>query len=234
MQIILIDDVFELGKRGEVVRVADGYGRNYLLPRKLAIAATPGNLKMVEQQRIAFAKKEAKLKGEAEILASELGQLHILISRKAGETGVLFGSVTAKDVADLLEQNGIHLDRRKVILPQPIKGIGNYKVVTHPHSEVEAELLVSVLSEGDQPLARVKKQDEETDRIVAELETKLKEIEQLTGVKPAPEAPAAEATERKGKRAREAAPAPKAAGEEPAKGKRVKGKSESKREAKSK
>lgn len=181
MEVILIDDVFNLGKRGEVVRVADGYGRNYLIPKKLAIVATPGNLKIVEQQRMTFAKKEAKYKEEAQILAQELNQLHLRMSRKAGETGLLFGSVTAKDIADLLEQNGIHLDRRRIILHQPIKNIGNYRVEAYPHSEVAAELLISVLVESDEPVARVKKKDEETDRIVAELDAKIKEIEQLTG-----------------------------------------------------
>lgn len=188
MQIILIDDVLNLGKRGQVVQVANGYGRNYLIPKRLAIPATPGNLKMIEQQRVALAKKEIQYKEEAEILARELDQLHILLGRKAGDTGVLFGSVTAKDVVELLEQDGIQLDRRKIILPQPIKRIGSYKLKVHLHDEVEAELLLSVPVETDQSLTRVKKKDEESDQIVAELDAKIKEMEQLIAAQTAQEA----------------------------------------------
>lgn len=179
MEVILVDDVFDLGKRGDVVKVADGFGRNYLIPKRLAIPATPGNLKMIEQQRLAFARQEAKYKEAALLSAQELNQLHVVLSRKAGETGVLFGSVTAKDIAELLEKQGIHLDRRKMVLHQPIKGIGNYKLEIHPHSEVTAELLLSVLVEADHPLAEVRRRGEESDRIVAELEAKIQEIERL-------------------------------------------------------
>ncbi len=181
MEVILIDDVFELGKRGDIVRVANGYGRNYLIPKNLAIPATPGNRKMVDQQRLAMAKKEAKYQGEAELLAQELNQLHLIISRKSGETGTLFGSVTSKDITDLLKQSGIRLDRRKLLLGQPIKSIGNYRIEVRPHSEVTAELLISILIEGEQPISEVKKKDEESDKVVAELEAKLKEMGQLTG-----------------------------------------------------
>jgi large subunit ribosomal protein L9 len=181
MEVILIDDVFELGKRGTMVRVADGYGRNYLIPKNLAIPATPGNQKMMEQQRLAMAKKESKYQEEAELLTQELNQLHLMISRKSGETGTLFGSVTSKDIADLLKTTGIQLDRRKIILNQPIKSIGNYTIEVRPHSEVTAELLLSVLLEGDKPVGKIKKKDEETDEIVAELEAKLKEMKQSMG-----------------------------------------------------
>lgn len=190
MELILIDDVFELGKRGDLVRVADGYGRNYLIPKKLAIPASSGNLKMVEQQRIALAKKEAKYKEEAELLSQELNQLHVIVSRKSGDTGTLFGSVTSKDIAELLERGGIHLDRRKIVLAQPLKVIGNYRVEIRPHSDVPAELLVSVLAEGDEPVVRIKKKDDESEQIVSQIEAKLKEVEQLTGT-----AAAAESTE---------------------------------------
>ena len=181
MKLILVDDVFELGRRGQVVRVADGYGRNYLIPRKLAVLATPGNLKMVEQQRLATAKKEAKYKEDADLLAKELEQLHVVVSRKSGETGTLFGSVTSKDVAELLQQEGIEMDRRKIMLGQPIKGIGNYQIELRLHSEVAVQLLVSVVAEGDKAVAKVKKKDEESDQIVAGLESKTEEIEQLMG-----------------------------------------------------
>ncbi len=181
MEIILIDDVFELGKRGDVVRVANGYGRNYLIPKKLAVPATPGNRKMVDQQRLAMAKKEAKYQGEAELLAQELNQLHLIISRKSGDTGTLFGSVTSKDITDLLQHTGIRLDRRKLLLSQPIKSIGNYRIEVRPHSEVRAELLISIPIEGEKPISEVKKKDEESDKVVAELEANIKEMKPLTG-----------------------------------------------------
>jgi len=187
MEVILIDDVFELGKRGTVVRVADGYGRNYLIPKKLAIPSTPGNKKMIEQQRLVMAKKEAKYQEEAELLTQELTQLHLMISRKSGETGTLFGSVTSKDIADLLKTTGVQMDRRKIVLHQPIKNIGNYKIEVRPHSEVTAELLLSVLLEGDEPVNTIKKKDEQSDAIVAELEAKLKEMKQSAGGDTAPQ-----------------------------------------------
>ncbi len=186
MEIILIDDVFELGRRGQIVRVADGYGRNYLIPKRLAIPATPGNRKMIEQQRLSMAKKEAKYTEEAELLAQELNQMHVLISRKSGDAGTLFGSVTSKDVADLLEGSKIRIDRRKILLQQPIKSIGNYRIEVRLHSEVAAELLLSVLFEGDEPVARIKKKDEESDRIVAELEARMKEMSRLAGTEETP------------------------------------------------
>jgi len=178
MEVILIDDVFELGKRGTVVRVADGYGRNYLIPKSLAIPATPGNRKMIEQQRLAMAKKESKYQEEAELLTQELNQLHLMLSRKSGETGTLFGSVTSKDIAALLKTTGIQMDRRKIVLNQPIKSIGNYRIEIRPHSEVTAELLLSIVAEGDEPVSKIKKKDEESDAIVAELEARLKEMKQ--------------------------------------------------------
>ena len=181
MEVILVDDVFELGRRGEVVKVTAGYGRNYLIPKRLAVPATAGNLKMVEQQRVALAKREAKDRGEAEILAAELGQLHIVVSRKAGDTGVLFGSVTSKDLADILGSSGVNLDRRKILLHQPIKAIGNFTVEVRPHSDVDVNLLVSVLPEADEEVARTIPRGEDSDRIVEEIKAKVAEIERLTG-----------------------------------------------------
>jgi large subunit ribosomal protein L9 len=187
MEVILTEDVIDVGKRGEIVKVADGYGRNYLVPRRLAVLVTPGNLRMMEQKRLALAKKEAKFKEEAQVLANELNQLHVVVSRKAGDTGALFGSVTSKDIVDLLEGQGIHLDRRRFVLDQPIKAIGNFKVEVRPHAEVQATLDVSVLAEGDEPVARVKRKDGESDRIMAELEAKLREIAELAAArKPEP------------------------------------------------
>src|SRR5690606_12667510 len=166
---------------GEVVKVSPGFGRNYLIPRRLAIPATAGNLKMIEQQRVAMAKKEVKYKEEAELLAQELGRKHIVISRKAGDTGVLFGSVTSKDIGDVLEANGIHLDRRRILLSQPIKNIGTYRIPSRPHAEVDVELLLSVVPEGDEPVARLLERGEESDKILHDLEEKVRESEQLAG-----------------------------------------------------
>ena len=181
MQVILIDDVYELGRRGEVVTVADGFGRNFLIPRQLAVPATRGNLKRIEEQRVALAKQEARHIEEAEILASELRLMHVLISRKAGETGVLFGSVTSKDVAEALENRGVNLDRRKILLQQPIKMIGNYTVETRPHNDVEAELLVSVMPEGDEPVSKAIQRGEESDKIAEDLEAKVAETQKRSG-----------------------------------------------------
>lgn len=181
MEVILIDDVYELGRRGDIVKVAPGYGRNYLIPRHLAVPATAGNLRMVQDQRVALAKKEAKDRAAAEILASALNQVHILISRKCGETGVLFGSVTAKDLSDALEASGTNLDRRKILLHQPIKSIGTFTVEVRPHNDVPAEILVSVSPETDKEVVRTLKRGEESDKIVAELAARVAEIARLTG-----------------------------------------------------
>ncbi len=109
---------------------------------------------------------------EAEILAQELALRHVLISRKSGDAGVLFGSVTAKDISAILAENGINLDRRKLILRTPIKSIGNYEIEVRPHSDVEAKFMVSVLSETDAPVAKVIPRGEESDKIIKELEAK--------------------------------------------------------------
>jgi len=187
MKVILIDDVYGLGRRGELANVADGYGRNYLIPKKLAVVATPGNLNMVEEQRVSLAKKESKYVEEAELLAQELGQVHIIISRKAGDTGVLFGSVTSKDLEEVLSANGINLDRRKILLKQPIKNIGNYRVEARPHNDVETTLLISVTQEGDEPVARTMPRGEGSDAVVQEVEARVAEIEALSSAASAEE-----------------------------------------------
>ncbi len=179
MQLVLINDVLHLGRRGDVVTVASGYGRNYLIPKGLAVAATSTNLKMVEQQRAALARKESKVKEDAEIVAQELQGLHLVVSRKAGETGALFGSVTAKDLADLLEEKGFNLDRRRIDLEHPLKSIGNFPVDAHPHPEVKLEFLVSVVLEEDEPFANILKQGiDESAGIVSGVESLLKKAEE--------------------------------------------------------
>ena len=174
MQLVLIDDVLHLGRRGDVVSVAAGYGRNYLIPQGLAVAATSANLKMVEQQRAALARKETRVKGDAEILARELDKLHLVLSRKAGETGALFGSVTAKDLADLLAEKGFNVDRQKIDLEHPLKTIGNFPVEAHPHPDVKLEFLVSVVLEEEEPFTRILNQEtDESAEIVSGVENLL-------------------------------------------------------------
>jgi large subunit ribosomal protein L9 len=147
MEVILREDVEKLGNRGEVVKVAPGYARNFLLPKKLAVAATEANRKIVEQERQSHLRKEAKLKSEAEDLSKLLGGVTVTIAQKAGENDQLFGSVTAKDVADALAQKNFTIDRRKVQLDEPIKQLGEYKVPVRLHKDVTAEIGVIVVKE---------------------------------------------------------------------------------------
>ena len=128
MEVILLENVEKLGSRGQVVKVAGGYGRNYLLPKKLAIAATPQNRKLIEQQRVRFLKLEAKEKGDAEDLATLLQGVSVSLTRKSGEKGTLFGSVTAMDVAERLAAQGYNIDKRKIALASPLKVLGEYDV----------------------------------------------------------------------------------------------------------
>jgi large subunit ribosomal protein L9 len=148
MEVILREDVEKLGNRGEVVKVAAGYARNFLLPRRLAVAATDANRKIVEQERQAHLRKEAKLKSEAVDLGQLLGGVSVTIAQKAGENDQLFGSVTAKDVADALAAKNFTIDRRKVQLDEPIKQLGEYKVPLRLHRDVVIEITVTVVREG--------------------------------------------------------------------------------------
>jgi len=148
MDIILREDVDKLGARGQVVKVAAGYARNFLLPRRLAVAATDSNKKIVEQERQAHLRKEVILKSEAEDLAKLLGAITITIARKAGENGQLFGSVTAGDIADALEAQKFSIDRRKIQLDEAIRALGDYKVAIRLQREVTAEVAVSVVAEA--------------------------------------------------------------------------------------
>ncbi|SRR5581483_5657181 len=147
MEVILREDIERLGNRGEVVKVASGYARNYLLPKRLAVPATDANRKIVEQERQAHLRREAKLKVEAEDLAKLLGGVTVTIAQKAGENDQLFGSVTAKDIADALEKQNFNLDRRRVQLTEPIKQLGEYKVPVRLHRDVTTEIAVRVVKE---------------------------------------------------------------------------------------
>ena len=148
MEVILREHVDNLGKRGEIVKVADGYARNYLLPRKLALPATEGNRKHVERERKIMETREAEERGSAEAIASRLGLIDISIARRVGDTEQLYGSVTAADIADFLKAKGFEIDRRKLILAEPIKTLGEYDVPLKLHRDVTAPLKVKVVKEG--------------------------------------------------------------------------------------
>lgn len=149
MDVILREDIDNLGIRGEMVKVAAGYARNYLLPKKLAVAATESNKKIVEQERQAHLRKEAKLASEATDLSKLMTGTVLTISAKAGENDQLFGSVTAKDVAEALEAKGFTIDRRKIQLDEPIRSLGEHKVMVRLHREVSTEVTVNVVRAGE-------------------------------------------------------------------------------------
>ena len=148
MEVILRDHVDNVGKRGEVVKVADGYARNYLLPRKLALRATPGNLKQIERERVKLDANEAEEKGAAEAIAARMAGVEAVISRRVGETGALYGSVTTADIAEALAKQGFETDRRKIGLREPIKKLGEYIVPVKLHRDVVVQLPVKVVAEG--------------------------------------------------------------------------------------
>jgi large subunit ribosomal protein L9 len=149
MEVILREDVEKLGTRGQLVKVASGYARNFLLPKRLAVAATESNKKIVEQERQAHLRREAKVVGEAGDLAKLMGTVVVTISQKAGENGQLFGSVTSKDIADALEAQGYTIERRKIALEEPIKSLGEFKVPLRLHREVTVEIAVNVVKEEE-------------------------------------------------------------------------------------
>jgi large subunit ribosomal protein L9 len=149
MNVILKQDVEKLGKTGDVVKVAPGYGRNYLIPRKLAIEATPGNIKIVEIEKVTQARRDHREKESATILARDIVKLTVTIKRKAGEGGSLYGSVTAIDIADFLVTHKIDIDKRKIQLEEPIKTVGEYQVPIRLHREVTIPIKVVVEAESE-------------------------------------------------------------------------------------
>jgi large subunit ribosomal protein L9 len=148
MEVILKEDVANLGHRGDVVKVADGYGRNFLLPRKLALQATANNKAVIEQMKAAAIRRSATEKAQAEALAAQLAPLTLSFTRKSGENGHLFGSVTSADIAHELELKGFDVDRRKIQLVEPIKAVGETAVAIKLYREVTAHVTVSVVAEG--------------------------------------------------------------------------------------
>jgi len=147
MEVILRDHVEHLGNRGDIVKVADGYARNYLLPRKLALLATEGNKKRVERERKLFEAAEAEQRSAAEAIASRLTAIEVAIARRVGENDTLYGSVTNADIADTLKEKGFDIDRRKILLPDPLKALGEVTVPVKLHRDVTAQLRVQVVRE---------------------------------------------------------------------------------------
>ena len=148
MEVILKEDVPKLGNRGEVVKVAEGYGRNFLLPKKLAIEANAANKAVIEQMKAAAVRHQAKEKGDAEALSKQFDGLEVSFTRKAGESDQLFGSVTAGDIAEALEKKSFHIDRRKIQLHEPLKTIGEFTIPVKLHKDVTTHLKVVVEKEA--------------------------------------------------------------------------------------
>lgn len=149
MEVILLENVDNLGSRGQIVKVANGYGRNFLLPRKMAVAATPQNRKWVDQQRTRFLKLEAKERAESEELGKLVEGVEVVARRRAGEKGQLFGSVTAMDIEESLAAQGFKIDRRKIHLSSPLKVLGEYDVPIRLHKDVTVKVKVKVEAEGE-------------------------------------------------------------------------------------
>ena len=147
MEVILRDHVDNLGRRGDVVKVADGYARNYLLPRKIALKVTEANRRQIERERKIFEAKEAEERQQAEALAERLSQVEIEIARRVGENNTLYGSVTSADIAHALEAKGFQVDKRKITLAEPLKALGEATVPLKIHRDVSADLKVKVVPE---------------------------------------------------------------------------------------
>ena len=148
MEVILKEDVAKLGSRGDVVKVAEGYGRNYLLPQKLAIQASAGNKAVIEQMKAASVRRSAKEKTQAEELAKQFDGLSVSFQRKSGENDQLFGSVTSGDVADALEKKGFNVDRRKIQIHEPLRTLGEFTIPIKLQKEVTAHLKVVIEKEA--------------------------------------------------------------------------------------
>jgi large subunit ribosomal protein L9 len=148
MEVILKEDVAKLGSRGDVVKVAEGYGRNYLLPRKLAIEANAANKTVIEQMKAAALRRSAKEKSQAEELSKQFDGVFVSFQRRSGEHDQLFGSVTSSDIADALEKKGLNVDRRKIQLHEPLKSLGEFAVPIKLHKDVTTHLKVMIEKEA--------------------------------------------------------------------------------------
>ncbi len=149
MKVVLRQDVENLGERGQVVNVAAGYARNYLLPKKLALPATPGNLRTLELHKKVWAARETREVGDARALAERLAGVHLQVKKKSGEHDTLYGSVTTSEIADLLARSGFDVDRRKIHLDEPIKTLGTHTVHVKVHRQVTAPVTLQVVAESE-------------------------------------------------------------------------------------
>ncbi len=149
MKVVLSQDVDNLGDRGQIVNVAAGYARNFLIPKGLALEATPGNLRSVELRKKVWAVREAREADDARALAQRIAAVTIVVAKKVGENQTLYGSVTTSEIAELLEKQGIRVDRRKIHMVEPIKTVGDFKVPVRIHRQVVAEVGVQVVPEAD-------------------------------------------------------------------------------------
>ncbi len=148
MEVILREHVDNLGRRGEIVKVADGYARNYLLPRKLALIASEGNKNQIERERSKFDAAEAEEQKVAQAVADRIASVEVEVTRKVGETEALYGSVTSADIVDALNAKGFEVDKRKLVLHEPIKKLGEYTVPVKLHRDVTVQLKVRVSAES--------------------------------------------------------------------------------------
>lgn len=149
MKVILREDVHNLGERGEIVNVAAGYARNFLLPKKLAMEATPGNIRTLELQKSVWEARELKEVDEAREFGNRLAAVELSVAKKAGESDTLYGSVTTTEIAELLASKGFEIDRRKIQLDEPIKSLGEFNVPVKLHRQVTAEVKLKVVAEGE-------------------------------------------------------------------------------------
>ena len=147
MEVILREHVDNLGRRGDVVKVAEGYARNYLLPRKLALAVTEANKRQIERERKVAEARDAEERGQAEALAQRIAALEIEIARRVGENDTLYGSVTSADIAHALEAKGFEIEKRRIQLPEPLKALGESTVPVKIHRDVTAQVRVKVVAE---------------------------------------------------------------------------------------
>ena len=147
MQVILREDIDTLGKIGDVVKVADGYGRNYLVPMKKAIEATPKNVHAMDHAKKMVSDRIRKMKKEATVEADKIKAISVTIKVKTGEEGKLFGAVTSKDIAEAVQAQGVEIDKRKIVLDEPIKRVGDYTVTVKLHTDITADIKVSVVAE---------------------------------------------------------------------------------------
>jgi len=151
VKVVLSEHVDHLGDRGEIVTVAAGYARNYLIPKRLALKATPGNMRMLEQERRVWKVREARAVEEAQAMAARMGELDLSVTKKAGEKGTLYGSVTNMEIAELFKAQGVEIDRRRIVLAEPVKRLGDHAISIRLHRDVIARVTLQVVSEqGDQ------------------------------------------------------------------------------------